>query len=89
MKKECIDLLQVYVQGYQDRRKAVTDEVLESYMKPRKLIWSRSQTLDALATKDVKGKKRKGKDKKENKGEKEEAKADVPKEQKKVEETKP
>jgi hypothetical protein len=63
----------------------VTDEVLESYMKPRKLIWGRSHTLAALATKDTKSnKKKKGKDKKDNKGVKEEA----PKEDTKTEETK-
>jgi tryptophanyl-tRNA synthetase len=88
MKKECIELLQAYVQGYQDRRKVVTDEVLDSYMKPRKLIWSRSHTLDALATKDVKSKKKKGKDKKENKGAKEETKAEAAKDGQKVEESK-
>jgi tryptophanyl-tRNA synthetase len=50
LKKECISLLQEYVNGYQTRRKAVTDEVLELYMKPRKLEWSRSHVLDAPDT---------------------------------------
>jgi tryptophanyl-tRNA synthetase len=45
MKKECITLLQEYVSGYQTRRKDVTDEVLERYMKPRKLEWSRAHLL--------------------------------------------
>lgn len=39
MKKECITHLQKYVAGYQSRRKDVTDEVLASFMKPRKLQW--------------------------------------------------
>jgi tryptophanyl-tRNA synthetase len=39
LKKECITLLQEYVSGYQARRKEVTDEVLEQYMKARKLEW--------------------------------------------------
>lgn len=40
MKKECITHLQKYVAGYQSKRKQVTDEVLASFMKPRKLIWA-------------------------------------------------
>lgn len=34
-----IDVLQDYVQRFQDRRKLVTDDVLDSFMKPRKLQW--------------------------------------------------
>jgi tryptophanyl-tRNA synthetase len=92
MKKICIELLQDYVKGYQERRALVTDEVLASYMKPRKLTWPRSHTLDALKPKeahpDGKGGKKKVKAKKENKGSKEEKKAaTVPTEEKKVDET--
>jgi hypothetical protein len=43
-------LLQEYVSGYQSRRKEVTDEVLELYMKPRKLQWSRSHVLTSPET---------------------------------------
>jgi tryptophanyl-tRNA synthetase len=39
LKKKAIDLLQKYVQEFQERRNKVTDEVLEQYMKPRKLEW--------------------------------------------------
>jgi tryptophanyl-tRNA synthetase len=39
LKKMAIEALQPVVQTFQDRRKAVTDEVLESYMKPRRLQW--------------------------------------------------
>jgi len=39
MKKKCIEVMQEYVAGFQERRSKVTDEVLESYMTPRRLIW--------------------------------------------------
>ncbi|KAK8190326.1 tryptophanyl-tRNA synthetase [Phyllosticta capitalensis] len=39
MKKECIKLMQDYVKGFQERRAAVTDDILKSYMTPRKLEW--------------------------------------------------
>ncbi|KAI1256963.1 hypothetical protein MGN70_000001 [Eutypa lata] len=39
LKKMAIDLLQEYVQQFQTRRAAVTDEVLEGFMRPRKLEW--------------------------------------------------
>lgn len=39
LKKMAIEALQSVVESFQDRRKAVTDEVLRSYMKPRKLQW--------------------------------------------------
>ena len=49
LKKECITLLQEYVNGYQTRRKEVTDDVLELYMKPRKLEWGRGHTLNTAS----------------------------------------
>ncbi|KAN0068384.1 hypothetical protein V8E54_013580 [Elaphomyces granulatus] len=49
LKKECISLLQEYVNGYQTRRKEVTDDVLELYMKPRKLEWGRGHMLNAAS----------------------------------------
>ena len=39
LKKECIGMMQEYVKEFQERRNAVTDEVLQEYMKPRKLKW--------------------------------------------------
>ena len=39
LKKMAIELLQEYVQQFQTRRAAVTDEVLENFMRPRKLEW--------------------------------------------------
>ncbi|KAF7585215.1 hypothetical protein BBP40_011663 [Aspergillus hancockii] len=44
LKKMAIDVLQEYVQLFQERRKLVTDEVLEEYMRPRKLVWEGNQT---------------------------------------------
>ncbi|TPX19021.1 uncharacterized protein E0L32_011265 [Thyridium curvatum] len=39
LKKLAIDLLQDYVRDFQERRATVTDEVLESFMTPRRLRW--------------------------------------------------
>ncbi|CAK7211353.1 tryptophan--tRNA ligase [Sporothrix bragantina] len=40
LKKLAIEVLQKNVEEFQERRKAVTDEVLASYMKPRRLQWA-------------------------------------------------
>ncbi|KAI9688782.1 MAG: hypothetical protein M1822_001139 [Bathelium mastoideum] len=40
LKKECIAIMQEYVKEFQERRNAVTDEVLQQYMTPRRLTWS-------------------------------------------------
>ncbi|KKK21294.1 hypothetical protein P175DRAFT_0478875 [Aspergillus ochraceoroseus IBT 24754] len=42
LKAMAIKKLQEYVQEFQERRKLVTDEVLEQYMKPRRLQWGDS-----------------------------------------------
>jgi tryptophanyl-tRNA synthetase len=39
LKKKAIELLQAYVQDFQQKRATVTDEVLAEYMRPRKLEW--------------------------------------------------
>lgn len=39
LKKLAIEALQKVVADFQERRAKVTDEVLESFMKPRKLQW--------------------------------------------------
>jgi tryptophanyl-tRNA synthetase len=39
LKKMAIEVLQEYVQQFQDQRKLVTDEILEQFMRPRKLQW--------------------------------------------------
>ncbi|KAJ5306070.1 hypothetical protein PENANT_c024G00929 [Penicillium antarcticum] len=39
IKQKCIAQLQEYVQGFQDRRAQVTDEIMAEYMRPRPLEW--------------------------------------------------
>ncbi|KAI9699858.1 MAG: hypothetical protein M1820_007033 [Bogoriella megaspora] len=39
LKKICIEIVQEYVKGFQERRAAVSDEILQEYMTPRKLEW--------------------------------------------------
>lgn len=39
LKKMAITLLQEYVKDFQERRKAVTDDMLKQFMTPRKLEW--------------------------------------------------
>jgi tryptophanyl-tRNA synthetase len=39
MKKECIDTMTVYVKKYQESRAKVTDEMLDEFLRPRKLEW--------------------------------------------------
>ncbi|KAI9760208.1 MAG: tryptophan--tRNA ligase [Chaenotheca gracillima] len=39
LKKKCIVKLQEMVRGFQERRKAVTDETLDEFMRPRALEW--------------------------------------------------
>lgn len=45
MKQICIKLMQEYVEGYQERRKKVTEDVLKSYMTPRKLQWGGNKNV--------------------------------------------
>ncbi|KAF2273077.1 Nucleotidylyl transferase [Westerdykella ornata] len=39
MKKECINMMTAYVKKFQEARAKITDEVLEEYLRPRKLEW--------------------------------------------------
>ncbi|KAK6500309.1 tryptophan--tRNA ligase [Arthrobotrys musiformis] len=39
LKKMCIETLQGFVKGFQDRRKTVSDEELDEFMKVRPLVW--------------------------------------------------
>jgi tryptophanyl-tRNA synthetase len=39
LKKMAIEVLQEFVQQFQEQRKLATDEVLEQFMRPRKLQW--------------------------------------------------
>lgn len=53
MKKECIKLMQEYVKGFQERRSKVTDEVMQSFMKPRKLEWGLNPNPQKPAKKEA------------------------------------
>jgi tryptophanyl-tRNA synthetase len=63
LKKMAIEALQSVVETFQDRRKAVTDEVLRSYMKPRKLQWAGNPNPKPKESKP-KGEKKKENDEK-------------------------
>ncbi|OCK82382.1 tryptophanyl-tRNA synthetase [Lepidopterella palustris CBS 459.81] len=39
MKKACIELMQAYVKRFQEARATVTDEIMNEFMRPRKLEW--------------------------------------------------
>jgi tryptophanyl-tRNA synthetase len=39
MKKECITMMSAYVKKFQEARANVTDEILEEFLRPRKLEW--------------------------------------------------
>lgn len=39
LKARCIKELQTFVAAFQERKKAVTEEVVKSYMTPRPLVW--------------------------------------------------
>lgn len=38
--KECITLMQGYVKSFQEARAKVTDEIMQAFMRPRKLEWA-------------------------------------------------
>ena len=40
MKRECIVVMQAFVKDFQERRAKVTDEILQEFMRPRKLEWN-------------------------------------------------
>ena len=63
LKKMAIEALQSVVETFQDRRKAVTDEVLKSYMKPRRLQWGGNPNPKPKESKP-KGEKKKENDEK-------------------------
>jgi tryptophanyl-tRNA synthetase len=49
-----IEVLQEYVQQFQDQRKLVTDDILEQFMRPRKLQWGGNPNPVSKATMDGK-----------------------------------
>lgn len=68
LKKLAIETLQKYVEEFQEQRKLVTDEVLKSFMTPRKLVWGGNPNPKPVPKPEtapksepaVKGKKSKG-----------------------------
>lgn len=45
MKKECIDVIQNFVAEYQERRSKITPELVDSFMKPHKLVYGQKERL--------------------------------------------
>mmetsp|Transcript_5505 Transcript_5505/g.6971 ORF Transcript_5505/g.6971 Transcript_5505/m.6971 type:complete len:422 (+) Transcript_5505:121-1386(+) len=45
MKKECIDVIQKFVAEYQERRSKITPEIVDSFMKPHKLVYGQKERL--------------------------------------------
>ncbi|SCU79199.1 LANO_0A05402g1_1 [Lachancea nothofagi CBS 11611] len=54
MKKLCIETLQEFVQEFQERRSKVTDELVDQFMKPHKLIWGKKERLVPVKPKEKK-----------------------------------
>jgi tryptophanyl-tRNA synthetase len=51
MKKECITMMNGYVKKFQEARAKVTDDMLEEFLKPRKLEWKGNQNPDPTKVK--------------------------------------
>lgn len=49
LKKKCIVKLQEFVKAYQERRAAITDEVLDQFMRVRPLQWGQNRAAAAAA----------------------------------------
>lgn len=45
MKKESIDVIQKFVAEYQERRSKISDEIIDSFMKPHKLVYGQKERL--------------------------------------------
>ncbi len=54
LKAICIRELQAFVRGFQERRRAVTDEIRDEFMRPRELVW-RGNPNPVPKTKEGKG----------------------------------
>lgn len=57
MKKECIDVLTVFVKDFQEKRAKVTNEELEKFMKPHKLEFFVKERLVPVKPREKKAKK--------------------------------
>ncbi len=74
MKKLCIETLQKFVKDFQERRAKVDDKVLESFMKPHKLVWGEKERLVPAVPREKKSKGKKESKKNEKKVAKEQKK---------------
>ena len=74
MKKLCIETLQKFVKDFQERRAKVDDTVLESFMKPHKLVWGENERLVPAVPREKKSKGKKESKKNEKKVAKEQKK---------------
>lgn len=54
MKKMCIEVLQEFVKGFQERRAAIDDETLDKFMKPHKLIFGQKERLVPVKVREPK-----------------------------------
>lgn len=54
MKKLCIDVLQDFVKEFQERKARVTDEVIDQFMQPHKLVWGQQERLVPVKPKEKK-----------------------------------
>ncbi|KAL6944677.1 tryptophan--tRNA ligase [Hanseniaspora osmophila] len=54
MKKMCIETLQEFIKAFQQRRAAVTNDTIDSFMKPHKLTWGTKERLVAPKPKPAK-----------------------------------
>lgn len=54
MKKLCIEVLQEFVQDFQERRSKVTEAVIDQFMKPHKLVWGDKERLVPVKPKEKK-----------------------------------
>ncbi|CAL9734741.1 hypothetical protein MOSE0_F06172 [Monosporozyma servazzii] len=54
MKKMCIEVLQEFVKSFQERRANITDEDLDKFMKPHKLVWGQKERLVPVKAKAAK-----------------------------------
>lgn len=53
LKARCIKELQTFVAAFQERKKAVTDEIVKSYMTPKPLEWGQGKGAKTPAVVEV------------------------------------
>ncbi|ODV58744.1 tryptophan--tRNA ligase WRS1 [Ascoidea rubescens DSM 1968] len=57
LKKECIQVLQKFVKEFQERRKLINKNTLDSFMKPHKLVFAEKERLVPIKSKPAKNTK--------------------------------